>query len=180
MLSGAAPLTTNSRRPNGGVAKLISKTNNIRTLNLLKKPARGGIPPTENKRIAKDKEIIIFHFLRKDQLIKYLNKNPVPYITIGGGIGKMTKFAFGAVDLHSRRSTVDIKMLADICSKAGLPDVSSSKTALGALELAGNKLSDLIADLALTKLRALILDPYTKCSIVIVNRNGVILSEAKN
>jgi hypothetical protein len=51
-----------------------SKTNNIRTLNLLKKPARGGIPPTENKRIAKDKEIIIFHFLRKDQLIKYLNK----------------------------------------------------------------------------------------------------------
>lgn len=34
------------------------------------------MPPTENKRIAKDKEIMIFHFFRKDQLIKYLNKNP--------------------------------------------------------------------------------------------------------
>ena len=53
-----------------------SKTNNIKTFNLLQKPAKGGIPPTENRRIAKDKEIIIFHFLRKDQLIKYLNKNP--------------------------------------------------------------------------------------------------------
>lgn len=113
-------------------------------------------------------------------MIKYLNKKPVPYVTIGGGIGKMTKFAFGAVDLHSRRSTVDIKMLANLCREAGLPDVSSSKTALGALEIAGNKLSDLIADMALTKLRALILNPGIKCSIVIVSRSGIILSEAKN
>ena len=92
----------------------------------------------------------------------------------------MTKFAFGAVDLHSRRSTVYIKMLANLCREAGLPDVSSSKTALGALEIAGNKLSDLIADMALTKLRALILNPGIKCSIVIVSRSGIILSEAKN
>ena len=33
-------------------------------------------------------------------LLKYIPKNHVPKITIGGGIGKMVKLAQGAVDLH--------------------------------------------------------------------------------
>ena len=34
-------------------------------------------------------------------LMKYLLRNPVARLTIGGGIGKMTKLAQGARDLHS-------------------------------------------------------------------------------
>ena len=39
VLSGAAPFTTNNKRPKGGVARLISKTSNIKTPNqiMLKK-----------------------------------------------------------------------------------------------------------------------------------------------
>ena len=112
-------------------------------------------------------------------MIKYLNTHPVPYITIGGGIGKITKFAFGAVDLHSKRSQVNINSLADICKKADLPDVSYAKTALDALEIAGNGLAELIAKMAVVRLKELIKHPTTKCGIVIVNRSGKILAEEK-
>ena len=40
-------------------------------------------------------------------LLKYLARHPVERVTIGGGIGKMTKLAQGALDLHSGRSQVD-------------------------------------------------------------------------
>ena len=112
-------------------------------------------------------------------MIKYLNTHPLPYVTIGGGIGKMTKFAFGAVDLHSKRSQVNFNLLSDVCKKANLPDVSSAKTALDALEIAGNGLAELIAKMALIRLKELIKHPTTKCGIVIVNRNGKVLAEEK-
>lgn len=112
-------------------------------------------------------------------MIKYLNTHPLPYVTIGGGIGKMTKFAFGAVDLHSKRSQVNFNWLSDVCKKANLPDVSSAKTALDALEIAGNGLAELIAKMALIRLKELIKHPTTKCGIVIVNRNGKVLAEEK-
>src|SRR5699024_7239492 len=36
-------------------------------------------------------------------VLKYLRRHPVPQLTIGGGIGKLTKLAAGHLDLHSGR-----------------------------------------------------------------------------
>ena len=34
-------------------------------------------------------------------MLKYLKSHPTSRLTIGGGIGKLTKLAQGAMDLHS-------------------------------------------------------------------------------
>ena len=113
-------------------------------------------------------------------MIKYLNKNPVSRVTIGGGIGKITKFAFGAVDLHSKRSQVNFKKLSLLAQNNDLPDISNVNTALEALELAGNDLAVLIADLALQRLKSLTKHSGMDCGIVIVNRTGTVISRVGN
>ena len=45
-------------------------------------------------------------------MLKYLRTHPVPRVTIAGGVGKMTKLAQGLLDLHSRRGSVDLGVLA--------------------------------------------------------------------
>jgi cobalt-precorrin-5B (C1)-methyltransferase len=52
-------------------------------------------------------------------MLKYLRKHPVPQVTIAGGVGKMTKLAQGLLDLHSKRGTVDLAMLATLAQAAG-------------------------------------------------------------
>lgn len=71
-------------------------------------------------------------------LLKYLRRHPVKRLTIGGGIGKITKLAQGAVDLHSGRSQVDFTALAELVGDERLKDVN---TALEAYEIAGEKCS---------------------------------------
>ncbi len=56
-------------------------------------------------------------------MLKYLRKHPVARLTIGGGIGKMTKLAQGALDLHSGRSQVDFEALARMM---GQPELAQS------------------------------------------------------
>ena len=111
-------------------------------------------------------------------LLKYLVKNPVPHITIGGGIGKITKLAQGAVDLHSGRSQVDFAMLGRTAVAAGLPDVSHANTALEAVEIAGVGLAELIAEEALAAVRKLLKDAPVTADIVIIDRAGAILARA--
>lgn len=53
-------------------------------------------------------------------LLKYLRQNPVPHLILAGGIGKLTKLACGAMDLHSGRSTVDTNWLADLMVEEGI------------------------------------------------------------
>ena len=48
-------------------------------------------------------------------MLKYLRAHPVPRVTIAGGVGKMTKLAQGLLDLHSRRGSVDLGVLAQAC-----------------------------------------------------------------
>ena len=51
-------------------------------------------------------------------MLKYLRAHPVPRVTIAGGVGKMTKLAQGLLDLHSRRGSVDLGVLAEL-ARAG-------------------------------------------------------------
>jgi cobalt-precorrin-5B (C1)-methyltransferase len=51
-------------------------------------------------------------------MLKYLRAHPVPRVTIAGGVGKMAKLAQGLLDLHSRRGSVDLGVLATLAAKA--------------------------------------------------------------
>ena len=59
-------------------------------------------------------------------MLKYLVKHPVGRVTIGGGIGKITKLAQGAIDLHSGRSQVDFAQLAEMANDQRLRDANTA------------------------------------------------------
>ena len=52
-------------------------------------------------------------------MLKYLRRHPLPRVTIAGGVGKMSKLAQGLLDLHSKRGTVDLAMLAALAQAVG-------------------------------------------------------------
>jgi cobalt-precorrin-5B (C1)-methyltransferase len=75
--------------------------------------------------------------------LKYLRRHPVPRVTIAGGPAKMTKLAQGRLDLHSKRGTVDVAVLADLARQIGADEaqataIMQANTTLHAFELAGD------------------------------------------
>lgn len=73
-------------------------------------------------------------------LLKYLRQHPVPHLTIAGGFAKLTKLAQGHLDLHSKRSRVDLDNLAQLAGTRGAPKdiqlrIAAANTAMEALEL---------------------------------------------
>jgi len=73
--------------------------------------------------------------------LKYLRDNPVPRVTLAGGFGKLAKLAAGHLDLHSKRSQVDIKFLAELAGDAGassniIKEIEETETAAQALLVA--------------------------------------------
>ncbi len=111
-------------------------------------------------------------------LLKYLQKNPVARITIGGGIGKMTKLAQGARDLHSKRSQVDFMALGQMAQAAGLPDVSDANTALEALERAGPELARLVAQQSCDQVCEMLSGTDVAVDTVVIDRAGTIMGRA--
>lgn len=111
-------------------------------------------------------------------MMKYLRKNPVARLTIGGGPGKLSKLAQGAMDLHSKRSQVDFDALAKMAGVAGLEDISAANTALEAIEIAGEKLAELIAQAALERVNEFLKDTNILVDIIVVDRKGSILARA--
>ncbi|GAB2667291.1 cobalt-precorrin-5B (C(1))-methyltransferase [Saccharopolyspora gloriosae] len=119
-------------------------------------------------------------------VLKYLRRNPVPRLTIAGGIGKLAKLADGHLDLHSKRSQVNFALLANIVGDAGgsaefTHRVRNANTALEALTLcqeAGIPLGDLIAtrarDFSLTTLQGAPID----VEILVINRAGDLVGHA--
>ena len=107
-------------------------------------------------------------------LLKYLRRHPVDRVTIGGGIGKMTKLAQGAIDLHSGRSQVDFNALADWCGRA---DVLDMNTALEVYENIGEPFAVMVADKAREFAQSVVGD---SCVIdtVVIDRGGAILARA--
>jgi cobalt-precorrin-5B (C1)-methyltransferase len=75
-------------------------------------------------------------------MLKYVRKHPVPRVTIAGGVGKMTKLAQGLLDLHSKRGTVDLAMLA------GLAQAGGGSAALQARIVASNAAAEAFAHAA--------------------------------
>lgn len=108
-------------------------------------------------------------------LLKYLRRHPVARLTIGGGIGKITKLAQGAVDLHSGRSQVDFTALAKM---AGDDRLATVNTALQAYEMAGTPLAEQVAKTALTTVRDVLREAEVQVDIIIIDRAGNIIAKA--
>lgn len=107
-------------------------------------------------------------------LLKYLARHPVPRITVGGGIGKMTKLAQGARDLHSGRSQVDFDALAKALDH---PDLKFMNTALQAYENARETMPDWVARNSLETVRAM-LPEGIHADTVVIDRQGRIIARA--
>ena len=69
--------------------------------------------------------------------LKYLRRHPVPRLTIGGGFAKLAKLAAGHLDLHSARSRVDTKALAQMLAALGADTavVDAARSSAGAGEI---------------------------------------------
>jgi cobalt-precorrin-5B (C1)-methyltransferase len=112
-------------------------------------------------------------------LLKYLAKHPVPRITIGGGIGKITKLAQGAVDLHSSRTQVDFESLNELSLALGLADVSDANTALEAVTRAGLGLAQAIAEQARERVLLQLKGSVQLVDIVVIDRAGTVLGKTE-
>lgn len=107
-------------------------------------------------------------------LLKYLSAHPVAHVTIGGGVGKLTKLGQGAADLHSGRSQVDFSALAQ---GLGRPEVADMRTALEVLETLGTEFGAHVAELALAEVRRR-LPGEVSADVVVIDRAGKIVGRA--
>ena len=107
-------------------------------------------------------------------LLKYIARHPVERVTIGGGIGKITKLAQGARDLHSGRSQVNFETVADWMEN---PALAHCNTALQAYEIAGKPFAEVVSQRALREVQKMLPDGSI-CDIVVIDRAGTILAQA--
>lgn len=118
-------------------------------------------------------------------VLKYLRRHPVPRLTIAGGIGKLSKLAAGHLDLHSKRSSVDLNLLAGMAADAGGPPeladaVREGNTALGALRLcraAGIPLADVVAARAADTARSVLRGAPVNVDVVVVDPDGEVAGQ---
>lgn len=111
-------------------------------------------------------------------VLKYLRRHPIPRLTIAGGIGKMTKLAQGARDLHSGRSQVDFGALARMAQKAGYaPEpVQNANTVLEAYTLTGHRLAQAIAEAARHTALDVLNGAPVQVEVIVIDRAGAVLA----
>jgi len=109
-------------------------------------------------------------------LLKYLRRHPVARLTIAGGIGKLTKLAQGAMDLHSGRSQVDFARLGEMAARAGADarKVAAANTALEALQIAGPALAEAVAAEAAEVVADVLRGAPIAVEIIVIDRTGAI------
>jgi cobalt-precorrin-5B (C1)-methyltransferase len=102
---------------------------------------------------------------------------PVPRLTIAGGIGKLTKLAQGAMDLHSGRSQVDFARLAEMAEGVGADGarVAASNTALEALGIAGPGLAEAVAAEAAAVIEDVLRGAPIAVEVIVADRQGRIV-----
>ncbi|MEM0943013.1 MAG: cobalt-precorrin-5B (C(1))-methyltransferase [Pseudomonadota bacterium] len=105
-------------------------------------------------------------------LLKYLRTQPVARLTLAGGIGKMTKLAQGAMDLHSGRSQVDFAALAAWADDAR---VAGANTALEAVGMAP-QIAPIVAKRAQAAALGVLRGAPIEVETIVIDRGGTILA----
>lgn len=107
-------------------------------------------------------------------MMKYIAAHPVDRVTLGGGLGKLTKFAQGAGDLHSGRSQVDFAALE---ARFAVGRVAQANTTAEVLGLVGAAYPTWVARAALAE-AARRLGPEISVDVVVIDRAGAVLARA--
>lgn len=118
-------------------------------------------------------------------MLKYLRRHPLPRVTIAGGFAKIAKLAAGHGDLHSGRSQVDYRLLAEAMAELGATAAqqeaaAAANTAHEVLTLAqgaGLPLADLIARRAQAVARGLC-EGRSRIEVAIFDRVGELAGRA--
>ena len=108
-------------------------------------------------------------------MLKYLRRKPVERLTLGGGIGKMTKLAQGAMDLHSSRSQVDLEQLA---AEFNAPSVRLAVTASHAAAIIGPEMAQRIGSTARERVEHVLKGAGIRVDLIVVGRSGEILARS--
>ncbi len=111
-------------------------------------------------------------------LIKYVREHPVARLTIGGGFGKMTKLAQGAMDLHSGRSQVDFDWLAQFAPSSFGAEIRLANTAQQVLEIVGNDLAGNVSREAQGQVAKVLRGSAVHADVIIIDRQGKIIAHA--
>lgn len=122
--------------------------------------------------------------------LKYLRKYPIAKVTIAGGFAKMVKLAQGEMDLHSKRSKVDMESLTQTINEISESKISEkikkemkmAKSAAQVLEIIKQEeinLPKTIGERALGIVNEKMKDTNVKADIIIVNRTGEMLAHVK-
>jgi cobalt-precorrin-5B (C1)-methyltransferase len=112
-------------------------------------------------------------------LLKYVREHPVDRVTIGGGFGKITKLAQGAMDLHSGRSQVDFEWLAKFAPENLRDKVKAANTAQQVLEMLGPGLAQQVAKDAKEQVVGVLRGSLVAADIMIIDRGGKIIALAE-
>jgi cobalt-precorrin-5B (C1)-methyltransferase len=112
-------------------------------------------------------------------LLKYVREHPVARVTIGGGFGKITKLAQGAMDLHSGRSQFDFKWLAKFAPENLHEEVKSANTAQQVLEMLGPTLAQQVAKEAKEQVVKVLRGSPIAADVMIIDRGGKIIAHAE-
>jgi cobalt-precorrin-5B (C1)-methyltransferase len=119
-------------------------------------------------------------------MLKYLRTHPVPQVTIAGGLAKMTKLAQGLLDLHSKRGSVDLPMLAEFAEEAGgsaalRQRIVAANTAAEAFAHAGAEgiaLADAVARAAQKTAIGVVAGRDIAIEVTVFDRDGRLLGRA--
>ncbi len=117
--------------------------------------------------------------------LKYVRQHPVDRLTIAGGFAKLCKLGSGLLDLHSKRSSVNLDWLSDQVSAGGGSDgfataVRHAKTAGRALQLS-EEAEFPIADLVARQARNIALAQVareTEVEVLIFDRVGKLVGRS--
>lgn len=117
--------------------------------------------------------------------LKYLRRHPVPRVTLAGGFGKLSKLAAGHLDLHSKRSTVDVGALADWLVEAGgdgrLADEARGANSAGEVlvlaDAAGLSLANRVAQRARAVATDLVAGAFA-LDVAVFDRKGALIGRA--
>ena len=112
-------------------------------------------------------------------LLKYVREQPVNRVTIGGGFGKISKLAQGAMDLHSGRSQVNFEWLAKFAPENLRDEVKAANTAQQVLDMLGAGLASQVAGEAKLEVEKILRGAPIAADVIIVDRAGKIMAHAE-
>lgn len=118
-------------------------------------------------------------------VLKHLKKSPIAKVSLVGGFGKISKLAAGHLDLHSRKSSIDLPFLATLAVNIGADkaleqQILQSNTSVEALHYCQHNmipLANAVCQLALKKVNSIV-PTHCHCEVRAINRAGEEVGQA--